>query len=113
MRLVTDDTIKAVYECLIQVPPFNGWKLPASSKVKFEVVHDPNLYGEYEPEPHTIRISDAKNGHLDTVIRTVAHEIIHLKLFVDDKATWDKHGRSFLSLSKKVATTLGFDPKEL
>jgi predicted SprT family Zn-dependent metalloprotease len=69
--------------------------------------------GEYEPDPHVIRISEAKNGHLDTVIKTVAHEIIHMRLHLKHSKSWDKHDKSFTDLSHKVAITLGFDPKEL
>ena len=113
MKLVTPQTVQAVYEMLICLPPFNRWNLPPSKQVGFEVHKDPTCLGEYEPEPHVIRISEAKNGHLDTVVKTVAHEIIHMRLYLKRSKSWDKHDNQFNELSHKIAITLGFDPKEL
>jgi hypothetical protein len=113
MKLITPQTIQAIYEMLIQLPPFNKWNLPPSSKVIFEVTNDPTCYGEYEPEPHTIRISSAKLSFLDHVVRTMAHELIHLRLYMKGSKSWDKHDKVFLSLSSKVALQMGYDPKEL
>ena len=113
MKLVTAQTVQAVYEMLIQLPPFNRWNLPPSKQVVFEVHKDPTCLGEYEPDPHVIRISEAKNGHLDTVIKTVAHEIIHMRLHLKKSKAWDLHDDKFNELSHKIAVQLGFDPKEL
>jgi hypothetical protein len=113
MKLVTPQTVQAVYEMLIQLPPFNRWNLPPSKDVNFEVTKDPTCYGEYEPEPHTIRLSSAKLGFLDNVTRTMAHEIIHMRLYIKGSKSWDKHDAVFNNLSHKVATQLGYDPKEL
>ena len=113
MKLVTPPTVQAVYEMLICLPHFNRWNLPPSKQVGFEVHKDPTCLGEYEPEPHVIRISEAKNGHLDTVVKTVAHEIIHMRLYLKGCKNWDKHDANFNELSHKIAITLGFDPKEL
>ena len=106
MKLVTPQTVQAIYEMLICLPPYNKWNLPPSKQVEFQVHKDPTCLGEYEPDPHVIRISEAKNGHLDTVIKTVAHEIIHMRLHLKNSKSWDKHGKSFTDLSHKVAITL-------
>jgi hypothetical protein len=113
MKLVTPQTVQAIYEMLIQVPPFNRWNLPPSKDVNFEVINDQNCYGEYEPEPHTIRISSAKLSFIDHLTRTMAHELIHLRLYTKGSKSWDKHDKAFTDLSYKVATQLGYDPKEL
>ena len=113
MKLVTPQTVQAIYEMLIQLPPFNRWNLPPSSKVNFEVTNDQNCYGEYEPEPHTIRISSAKLSFIDHIVRTTAHELIHMRLYMKGSKSWDKHDAVFNELSHKVATQLGYDPKEL
>jgi hypothetical protein len=113
MKLVTPQTVQAIYEMLIQIPPFNRWNLPPSKDVNFEVTKDPTCYGEYEPEPHTIRISSAKLSWLDHSVRTMAHELIHMRLYLKGNKSWDKHEESFNELSHKVATQLGYDPKEL
>jgi len=50
---------------------------------------------------------------LHTVVKTVAHEIIHMRLYLKGNKNWDKHDATFNQLSHKIAVTLGFDPKEL
>jgi len=112
MRLVTANTCKAVYEMLYQVPPFCKWNLPPSDDIEFVVMHDPSCYGMYEPE-HIITISSAKHGHLDTIIRTMAHEMIHLYQFTRNRGGWNIHGAVFNRYAHKVSESLGFDPKEL
>jgi hypothetical protein len=82
MRLVTRSTCIAVYELLIQLPPIKAWRLPPSKDLIFSVRHLPDVYGLFEPDPHKITISSAKHAHLDTCIRTIAHEMIHLHLYI-------------------------------
>jgi hypothetical protein len=113
MKLVTRSTCIAVYELLIQLPPIKAWRLPPSKDLIFVVRNMPDVYGMFEPDPHKITISSAKHAHLDTVIRTMAHEMIHLHLYTRKDPLWDKHTKSFLDAAEKVSTTLGFDPKEL
>lgn len=113
MNLVTETSLVAVYEMLVELPPFKRWNLPPSHEVRFRARGMTDCMGQYEPEPHTITISTAKNGHLDTVIKTMAHEVIHLYLFCKESPSWDKHDKTFTRLSSRVAASLGFDPKEL
>ena len=113
MKLVTRSTCIAVYELLIQLPPIKAWRLPPSKDLIFVVRNLPDVYGMFEPEPHKITISSAKHAHLDTVIRTMAHEMIHLHLFLRKDPDWDKHTKVFLDAAEKVSHSLGFDPKEL
>jgi hypothetical protein len=103
----------AVYELLIQLPPVKAWRLPPSQEIIFVVRHLQDVYGLYEPDPHKITISSAKHAHLDTVVRTMAHEMIHLHLYLRKDPLWDKHTKTFLDCAAKVSNTLGFDHKEL
>jgi hypothetical protein len=43
----------------------------------------------------------------------MAHEMIHLHLYLRKDPDWDKHTKVFLDAAAKVSHTLGFDPKEL
>lgn len=112
MTKITTRYVKSCYTLLRSLPPFNKWNLPVASKVKFTVCDDSDVYATYEPCPHTITISARKNGHLLTVIKSVAHEIVHLKLFTSGSDHWDEHGKEFQALSKPICDALGFDPKE-
>lgn len=111
MMSLTPATLQAVYEMLVQVPPFRRLKLPPSCEITFEVYNEPACYGEYEPE-HIIRISRAKVGHLDTLIKTMAHEMVHCLLYVRKDKAWDQHTGKFEHYANRISSTMGFDPKE-
>lgn len=103
--------MRAIYEMLIQMPPFSRWNLPPSKNIEFQATNDPTCYGEYEP-PSVIRLSRKKVGHLDTAVKTMAHEILHMRLFLIKHPDWDKHSGKFLELGEAISLTMGFDPKE-
>lgn len=109
---INKDTLKATYEFLVKLNPFNKWNLPDSSQVIFKVINDDEVLGLYEPEPDCISISKARHDHLDTIIKTMAHEMCHLKLYLNNK-TYEQHNSQFKKLTKQVAIQFGFDPKEL
>ena len=119
MTFITENNIANLYDTLIQFPVFDEYKLPPASKVDFVVVHDDTICGQYEPpeagEPHVITISTAKCGHLDTVLKTLCHEIIHMCVYLESPKTerYTSHKGLFLKLQKRVAKMYGFDPKEL
>ncbi len=108
---LTPHSAQVVYEMLAQLPPFKRLKMPPSQDVIFEINNDPACYGEYEPE-HIIRISKAKVGWLETLIKTVAHEMVHLHLYQIRYKDWDKHDKKFLYYANRISNTMGFDPKE-
>lgn len=108
---ISSSTVRATYEYLSQIPPFKRLNMPASESVTFEVNNDPACYGEYEPE-HVIRISRAKVGFLETLIKTVAHEMVHLHLYRTGYKEWDSHDKKFEYYANRISTTMGFDPKE-
>jgi predicted SprT family Zn-dependent metalloprotease len=53
-----------------------------------------------------------KVGHLDTLVKTVAHEMVHLKRFLDQDPEWTQHDERFLELGNQISAVMGFDPKE-
>jgi hypothetical protein len=119
MTFITENNIANLYSALIEFPVFDEYKLPPANKVDFVVVHDHSICGQYEPpeagEPHVITISTAKCGHLDTVIKTLCHEIIHMICYLESPKTekYATHRGLFSKLQKRVANSLGYDPKEL
>ena len=112
MIKVTPTTIRACYQLLAQLPPFSRWKLPRTKDIEFIATRATDCYGEYEPE-HIVRVSSAKNGHLDTLLRTVAHEMIHMVRACRRDPNWEKHDEKFAAMAAQVSKNMGFDPKEL
>ena len=115
MMWINEDTLAALYTAFIQIAPFNEMPFPPAKKVEFVIVNKPDLYGEYSPEPHTITISKGKCSHLDTVIKTLLHEMIHQIIYIKypKSEKYLSHKGEFTSLQKKVAKQFGFDPLEL
>ena len=112
MKLITVESCKAIYRMLTQLPPFNKYKLPRPSEIEFLVVNDPSMYGQYQPEPHCITISTAKMSHLLTLEKTMAHEIVHLILYLQGKR-YELHNKNFYKLTYQVAEIYGWEPKDL
>lgn len=115
---LTPKIIENIYAMLYCTEPFSDWDLPLPEEIKFIVDHDPDTMGTYlyddgTDHAHTITISDARCGHLDTVIRTMAHEMIHASRWNTVTQAWTKHDKTFRNRAKMVATELGFDPLEL
>jgi hypothetical protein len=115
---LTPKALEGIYLMLCQCKPFTGWTLPASEEIKFLVTNEIDAMGTYQYDDdedyvHTLTISKAKCGHLDTVIRTVAHEIIHMSRAGTVTDAWTKHDATFRRRAHLIATELGFDPLEL
>jgi hypothetical protein len=112
---LTPKALENIYIMLCSIKPFSGWSMPTSAEVMFVVTNELDALGTYvfddDKDIHVITISKAKNGHLDTVIKTLAHEMIHLKRHKTKH--WDKHDAVFRKYAHSVATELGFDPLEL
>jgi hypothetical protein len=110
--------LKEIYTMLYICEPFNKWKLPLPDEVKFEVTDEADVMGTYMYDDgskyaHTITISKARCGHLDTVIRTMAHEMIHASRHDTITDAWLKHDKTFRRRAHMISSELGFDPLEL
>lgn len=112
MNLITVESCKAVYKMLRELPPFNKYKLPTASEIEFIVVDDPAMYGQYQPEPHCITISSAKQSYLQTLEKTMAHEMVHLILYLQGKR-YELHNKNFYKLTYQIAEIYGWEPKDL
>jgi len=112
---ITEEAIAALYTSFIQIEPFRSLPFPPARRVEFVVCNNSELYGEYSPQPHTITISTGKCSHLDTVIKTLLHEMIHQLIYIKypNKETYLSHKGEFKAMQKKVAKQFGFDPLEL
>ena len=114
---LTPKTLETIYLMLCQCKPFSSWKLPCSEEINFQVTREVDAMGSYRYDPdsddyvHYITISKEKNGFLETAIRTMAHELIHMKRYRTER--WDRHDAVFRKCAHQIAKELGFDPLEL
>lgn len=112
MRLVTGNRARELYDFLRVNPPVSGWRLPPSSKVVFEVKPLDDCFGDYSPDPHTIRLSTKQCEDLMDALTTVAHEMVHMRLWQIKDPLWAEHGASFKALAKQICNVWGFDEQK-
>jgi predicted SprT family Zn-dependent metalloprotease len=109
---VTAHKARELYDLLRKNPPFSAWRLPTSEKVHFEVRPLDDCFGDYSPDPHTLRLSTKQCEDLMDALTTVAHEMVHMRLYQIKDPLWSEHGASFEAVAKQVCKIWGFDPQK-
>lgn len=110
---ITDKTIKSMYSLLRSMPPFNKWNLPPAHKIKFKVRHDLDLLGHMYMKPFKMEIGTKHQEHFESVLTTVAHEMVHLSLFIDGCPSFNQHRKAFRMKTAQIGDLYGFDRKML
>ena len=109
---LTPHRLAAAYEYLRTWPAFSRCGLPPAEQVEFHVTKTPRAYGHYtQRDDHAIHISESTNGLSDTILRTVAHEMVHQVLRIKGDPKFWQHGAAFKSLGKRVCVSAGWDIK--
>lgn len=107
---ITPDIMAAAYDFLRTTAPFKQWKLPPSDHVEFHVSHKRGLLGEAwyaGADVPAIAVSERGVSHTTTLIRVMAHEMVHIstrEAFL--------HSEEFHRRAASVCRHHGFDPKE-
>lgn len=110
---LTPTILEASYQFLRSTPPFNRWHLPDGEEVEFHVGRGKTHHGEYEPgetAEHRIIVHETNVGFTSTLLESMAHEMIHVKLAGTTHAKAE-HGAEFRKLARLVCKYHGFDPK--
>ena len=109
--ILSKDTLRACYDFLSETLPFKHWNLPDGEDVEFRVVRDPSLFGWHmlENGRHVIGISMTTVRHTDTLIRTMAHEKVHVHEHRSGPCRLG-HSRAFRRWAAQVCKHHGFDP---
>lgn len=108
---LTPDMLAAGYDFLRTTQPFRAWRLPQADEVGFHVVRDGRLSADFviESGMPLIRVSEAHNGYVQTLLATLAHEMIHLRQHLTGDR--EHHGPRFCRMRARVCAVHGFDPK--
>lgn len=77
---LTPEILRACYDFLSECQPFDRWNLPAGEDVIFKVVRNPQNFAMHSRvgNRHCIEVSTRYVGHIDTLVTTMAHEIVHV-----------------------------------
>ncbi len=110
---LTPDMLAQAYDFLCTTAPFKGWHLPHSDDIGFHVVRNPHIIADFTVEHDdsvNIRVSTLKGIHTNTLLMTVAHEMIHLHQYrkkIDSKRV--EHNANFKRHARRVCKIHGWD----
>ena len=114
MLRLTPDLLAASYALLRLTMPFSRWGLPPPEKIEFRIRRDHAKIGKhlYRDGAHLITVSSACVGHLPTLVRAMAHEMVHA--YQAERGTNGRavHNAEFRLLASRVCRWHGFDPAE-
>ena len=105
------------YEYLKNTAPFNKWKLPDADELEFQITDHADRYGHLHSFPvksgkyQIIAISAKNTTTTAQLMETMAHEICHLKQFMDMgfcKGGYT-HGPIFKTMARNVCRVHGFN----
>jgi hypothetical protein len=115
---LTPDLMEGAYEFLRLTPPFKSWHLPHADEVEFVVSRHRTHVGYHrgvrrKMRSHEIGISEVCVGHTNTLLRTMAHEMIHqYQQRARTETANTEHNADFLRLAKSVCRYHGWDERE-
>lgn len=114
---LTPAILKNLYSAIYCMKPFDRWNMPLPDEIKFIVDKGENM-GTYLYDPsndeydHIITISDIRCGTLDTVLKVLLHESIHMSRHKSSR--WTHHDKEFRKRAHRIWSEIGFvDPLEL
>jgi len=112
--IFTPVNVASAYEMLRDLHPFKRWKLPHADLVEFRTDMRKEVFAEHnyrsrERKPPLIRLSLVNIDHLDTFLRSIAHEMVHLAQVVNGER--EGHGDTFTRRAKTVCKHFGWDYK--
>jgi len=103
------DKLAKGYDILRSTMPFRKWALPPSSDIVFKVSRDSNLDGKFVAADRMIVISQKAHQRLESMLRTMAHEMVHLYIWRKGSKDRADHGAEFKRLAKLVCKHHGFE----
>lgn len=113
LSTLTPQNLAVLYDMACKLPPFNKLKMPKSSRVKFKVIRNPDIYGCFDEQELAIEISANACGHFTTIFSTLLHEMVHLALYVKGDDDFDKHDEKFQKIKRVYAEVYSLDPKAI
>ena len=110
---LTPEMLEAAYEFLRTTEPFRRWKLPHADDIAFKITRHADRFGTFDAtDPPQISVSDRVVGHTQTLLMTLAHEMIHLRHHLTREARSDvEHGARFRRHAARVCRQHGWDAK--
>lgn len=103
--------LQGMYYALKFCEPLSRYHLPDPFKVQFSVTRSSMTCGEYDTDPHQIKISKVANADLQAVFETMAHEMVHFALERKGAKDHANHDAEFNALAAEVCDTWNWNFK--
>lgn len=113
--ILTPTILVATYEFFCQVPPFSRWRMPEADEIEFHVVRAMKQAafadcGVGTTGAFCMRFSARRHRHIQTLLMTMAHEMIHLHQKVHGlESRNNDHNENFWKCAKYLCATYGWD----
>ena len=100
-----------IYDYLACQPPFSKWNLPPSEDIKFSISRKRDRFAHYQciGSDHHIVVSSHFVGRHETLVATVAHEMIHLHCELAGITTSNPHDATFHKYADRICKLHEFD----
>lgn len=109
--IVSPESAEALYAFLLTTKPFSRWKLPDPHDVHFEIMAKADTFADYTAPKHRIRISAALCTWTDTYLKTMIHEVCHLKQEIEGRPL--EHDSYFIELVNQACKVHKMDPSTI
>jgi predicted SprT family Zn-dependent metalloprotease len=106
---LTPERLAATYDYLRTWPPFCRWGLPVSDEIRFRTTERKDLCGQFKPDPLEIMVSTSLHWKMESLIQTMAHEVIHLHQHLAKTENRSQHNAEFKRIAKAICKQYGWD----
>jgi hypothetical protein len=104
--------LRAAYDYLRTLPPFNRWNLPAD--ITLRVTNSREEFGSYDNPggEHQIAISRKLVTTGQGLLCVMAHEVIHLhQRIAGTENSTSQHNRLYRQIAKRVCSAMGYESR--
>ena len=111
-NFIRAEFIHALYCAFLKAPPFNQLLMPEPDEVYCYIIDNKTIHGGMAKgrNHYQIHISKATCEHLNNVIMTLLHEMVHIHfLYRGDKVTFATHDLKFKRLANRICKIYKFD----
>ena len=112
-KSITVEDVATIYSMLRKMKPFKDWKLPTASQITFIVDPELKFMGTMNMKPYILTIGTKHQEHFVTFVTTIAHEMVHLHLYLEGVPSYNQHRKAFRTKAAEIAELFGFDSKTL
>ena len=97
--------VEQCYELLRTTPPFKRWKLPHADELIIHIVGSKEIFGYVNrgrSGEFILKISQHNHRTLESLLRTVGHEMVHMREFLTGVRADVHHGARYHKLADQV-----------